>query len=177
MTKVSGVRRATGRERGEWFALLNKWGARGRPYREIADWLTGKHGISKWWAQKLIVEYEQERGVRDPGVRRNGTFEVSASKTLGVPVERTYDAFVNSRQRKRWLKDATMTLRDSRPGRSARFLWEDGSTRVTVAFLNKGSSKSTVAVSHDRITGAKKAQSAKARWRERLVELKSYLES
>lgn len=177
MAKVTGVQRVTGRERDEWFSLLDKWGARGREYREIADWLMGKHGVSKWWAQKLIVEYEQERGVRDPGVRRNGTFEVSASKTVGVPVERTFDAFVNSRQRKRWLTDATMTLRDSQPARSARFLWEDGSTRVTVAFLGKGSSKSTVAVLHDRITGAKKAQTIKARWRERLVELKSYLES
>lgn len=177
MAKVTGVRRATGRERDEWFSLLDRWGARGRPYREIADWLTGKHGVSKWWAQKLIVEYEQERRIRDPGVRRNGTFEVGASKTVGVPLQQAFDAFVNTRLRKRWLTDATMSLTDSRPGRSARFLWEDGSTRVTVSFLDKGSTKSTITVSHDRITGAKKAQSAKARWRERLVDLKSYLES
>lgn len=177
MTKVTGVRRATGRERDEWFALLDKWGAPGREYREIADWLTGKHGVSRWWAQKLIVEYEQERGLRRPGARRNGTFEVSASKTVAVPVEQAFAAFVNSRQRKRWLTDATMSLSDSRAGRSARFLWEDGSTRVSVAFEDKGPSKSTVSVSHDRITGAKHAQSAKARWRERLIELRSFLES
>lgn len=46
MAKVTGVRRATGRGRDEWFALLDRWGAVGRPYREIADWLTAKHGIS-----------------------------------------------------------------------------------------------------------------------------------
>jgi hypothetical protein len=177
MAKLTGVRRATGRERDEWFALLDKWGAAGRAYREIADWLTGKHGISKWWAQKLIVEYEQERGVRPPGVRRNGTFEVSASKTVAVPIEQAFDAFINTRRRKRWLTDATMTLSDSKPGRSARFRWEDGSTRVNVAFERKGPSKSTVVVSHDQIIGAKQAQTAKARWKERLVELKSYVES
>ena len=115
--------------------------------------------------------------MRDPGVRRNGTFEVSASKTIGAPVERAFDAFVNSRRRKKWLTDATMTLRDSQPGRSARFLWEDGSTRVKVAFFDKGTSKSTVVVSHDRITSARQAQTAKARWKERLVDLKSSLES
>lgn len=177
MEKITGVRRATGRERDEWFALLDKWSARGREYRAIADWLTNKHGLSRWWAQKIIVEYEQDRGVRDPGVRRNGTFEVGASKTVGVPVGQAFDAFVNTRRRKRWLTDATMSLSDSKPGRSARFQWEDGSTRVNVAFERKGPSKSTVVVSHDRITGAKKAQTAKTRWRERLVELKAYLES
>jgi len=177
MAKVTGVRRATGRERDEWFALLDAWGAVGRPYGEISEWLMGEHGLSRWWAQKLIVEYEQERGVRAPNVRRNGTFEVSASRTVGAPVESVFDAFVNTRRRKRWLTDATMSLSDSDPGRSARFLWEDGSTRVTVAFVDKGSSKSTLTVSHDRITAAKQAQRTKARWRQRLVELKSYVES
>jgi hypothetical protein len=177
MAKVTGVRRATGRERVEWFALLDRWGAPGRPYREIADWLMGKHGLSRWWAQKLIVEYEQERGVRDPGVRRNGTFEVSASRTVNVPIEKAFDAFINTRRRKRWLADATMSLSDSKPGRSARFEWEDGSSRVRVVFERKGPSKSTVVVSHDQIIGAKQAQTAKARWREQLVDLKSYIES
>jgi hypothetical protein len=177
MAKVTGVRRATGREHDEWFSLLDKWGARGREYREIADWLMDEHGVSKWWAQKLIVEYEQERGVREPGVRRNGTFEVGASKTLDVPVEQAFDAFVNARRRKRWLTDAAMTLSASEPDRSARFLWEDGTTRVTVAFLDKGSSRSTVSVSHDRITDAQWAQTTKENWRGRLVDLKSYLET
>jgi hypothetical protein len=177
MGHMTGVERATGRDRDGWFKVLDAWGAVGRSYREISDWLIGEHGLSRWWAQKLIVEYEQERGVRRPGVRRNGTFEVSASRTVAVPLGRVFDAFVNTRKRKRWLTDAAMSLSDSRPGRSARFLWEDGSTRVTVSFLDKGSSKSTVTVSHDRITAAKQAQREKARWKERLVELKSYLES
>src|ERR671914_460765 len=101
MEKMTGIRRATGRERDEWFALLDKSGARGREYREIADWLTDRHGLSRWWAQKLIVEYEQDRGVRQPGVRRNGTFEVTASKTVAVPCDRLFDAFVDSRRRRR----------------------------------------------------------------------------
>jgi hypothetical protein len=177
MAKVTGVQRATGRERVEWFSLLDKWGAKGREYREIADWLMDKHGVSKWWAQKLIVEYEQDRGVREPGVRRDGTFEVSATRTVAVPIEKAFDAFINTRRRRRWLTDATMSLSDSKPGRSAQFQWEGGSSRVNVTFERKGPSKCTVVVSHGRIIGAKHAQSAKARWRERLVDLKSYLEA
>lgn len=177
MPKIEGVQRATGRTRQQWFALLDAWGAVGRPYREIADWLTGEHGLSRWWAQKLIVEYEQERGVRDPGVRRGGTFEIGASKTIAAPVERVFDALVNTRERKRWLTDATMTLRHSEPHCSAQFLWQDGSTRVKVTLIDKGPSKTTVALSHDRITSARTAQMEKDRWKKRLVELKAYLEA
>jgi uncharacterized protein YndB with AHSA1/START domain len=177
MAQTDGVRRATGRDREGWFALLDEWGARGRPYREIAAWLTTEHELSKWWAQKLIVEYEQARGVRPPGVRRDGTFEVTASKTVAVPCERLYDAFVDARQRRRWLTDGRMSLRNSQPGRSARFDWDGGVTRVSVQFEDKGPSKSTVAVGHQRLAAARDAQTAKAAWRRRLAELKTFLET
>jgi hypothetical protein len=177
MGKMDRVRRATGRSREEWFAVLDAWGAAGRDFREISDWLTGEHKLSKWWAQKLIVEYEQERGIRPPGVRPNGTFEVSASKTLAVPVGNLFDAFVNTRERKKWLTDGKMSLRTSQAGRSARFDWEDGSTRVNVGFSDKGPSKSMVAVAHERLPDAEEAETTKAMWKERLAGLKSFLES
>ncbi|MGI8789582.1 MAG: DUF4287 domain-containing protein [Actinomycetota bacterium] len=177
MGNTSAVRRATGRDRGEWFVALDEWGAPGCSYREIAEWLTGEHDVSRWWAQKLIVEYQQERGLRPPGVRPNGTFEVSASRMVPVPVERLFGAFVNSHQRRKWLMDGRMSLRTSDPARSARFDWEDGSTRVNVGFIDRGTSKSTVAVAHERLTDVEQAQTTKANWKDRLTELKSFLES
>ena len=177
MPKTEAVRQATGRDRNEWFALLDDWGAPGRPYREIAAWLTGEHAVSRWWAQKLIVEYEQERGLRPPGIRPNGTFEVSASKTIGVPVDRLFDAFVDPRRRKRWLPDAEMSLRTSQDGRNARFDWGDGATRVNVTFEDRGPTRSMVAVAHERLSDPGEAARAKASWKERLAELKAHLES
>jgi uncharacterized protein DUF4287 len=177
MRKIGAVRRATGRDRDEWFAVLDAWGAAGRPYREIADWLMGEHDVSRWWAQKLIVEYQQARGLRSPGVRPDGTFEVSASKTMAVPVKRLSDAFINTRQRKKWLTDGTMSLRTSQSGRSARFNWDDGSTRVNVGFIARGPSKSMVALAHERLADADEAETTKAMWKERLADLKSFLES
>jgi uncharacterized protein DUF4287 len=176
MRKIDAVRRATGRDRDEWFAVLDAWGAAGRPYRQIADWLMGEHDVSRWWAQKLIVEYQQARGLRPPGVRPDGTFEVSASKTMAVPVKRVFDAFVNTRQRKKWLTDGTMSLRTSQPRRSARFNWDDGSTRVNVGFIARGPSKSMVALAHERLADADEAETTKAMWKERLADLKSFLE-
>ena len=176
MAQMTGVERATGRDRAEWFALLDEWGAAGRPYKEISEWLTGEHDLSRWWAQKLIVEYEEARGIREPGARRNGTYEVGASKTVAVPVTRAFDAFVDSRKRNRWLTDGKMLVARSEPGRSARFWWQDGSSRVSVTFEDKGSSKATVTVIHNGLPNAKRAQAMKAKWRARLNELKSYLE-
>jgi uncharacterized protein YndB with AHSA1/START domain len=177
MVKIDGVTRGTGRSRAEWFTVLDRWGAPGRPYKEIAEWLTGTHGLSKWWAQKLIVEYEQARGVREPNVRRDGTFEVGASKTVAVPVEALYAAFVDGRRRTRWLPEAPLELIERRAHARARFNWDGGATRVTATFTAKGPGKATVVVTHDRLPDARAAATTKAVWREGLAALKSALES
>ena len=171
-----GMRRATGRDRGGWFAVLDAWGAAGRPYREVAAWLTGEHGLSSWWAQKLIVEYEQARGLRAAGVRPDGTFTVGASKTVAVPAERLYAAFVDAEVRELWLPGAAMRERTSQPGRSARFDWDDGATRVNVSVAAAGEARSQAAVEHERLPDARAAEEAKAYWRERLDVLKTVLE-
>jgi uncharacterized protein YndB with AHSA1/START domain len=57
-------------------------------------------------------------------------FTVWASRTIAVPVEAAFDAFVDSRRRKSWLTDGTMSPRTSQPGRTARFDWENASTRL-----------------------------------------------
>ncbi|MDQ3953278.1 MAG: DUF4287 domain-containing protein [Actinomycetota bacterium] len=177
MSTNEGVRRATGRSRDDWFAALDEWGAPGRPYRTIAGWLVDEHGLSRWWAQKLVVEYEQERGLREPGVRPGGTFEVTASKTVPAPVDRVYAVFVDGRRRRGWLRDGTMSLRTAQPGRSARFDWDDGTTRVSVAFAAKGAGKSTVAVAHERLPDAGAAEKAKTLWKERLAALAVYCDT
>lgn len=173
---TSGIERATGRDRDEWFRVLDEWGAPERPYRDIAGWLTGEHGMSNWWAQKLIVEYEQARGLREPGVRPDGTFEAGVSKTLAVPAERAYAAFTEPQLRSRWLPGESLTERaGSRPGRLVRFDRADG-TRVVVQFDVQPSGKCAVAVQHQRLPDVEAAEAAKSYWRERLADLKSLLE-
>jgi uncharacterized protein YndB with AHSA1/START domain len=171
----AGMRRATGRDRGEWFAVLDQWGAAGRPYREIADWLVAEHELSKWWAQKLIVEYEEARGLRDPGIRRDGTFEVGASKTVAVPVARLFAAFVDAKLRGRWLPG--ITVHETKPQKTdaLRLDWKDGVSRVVVTFAG-GAGKSQVSVQHQRLRDAKSAAEMKSFWRERLAALKTLLE-
>ena len=171
-----GMRRSTGRGRAEWFAVLDAWGAAGRPYREIADWLTSEHGLSNWWSQKLIVEYEEARGLRPPGVRRDGRFEVGASKSVAVPLDRLFALFVDAELRERWLPGAAVRETASRQGESVRFDWQDGATRVVATFMATGDARSQVTVQHQRLPDAETAQAMKGYWRERLGALKSVLE-
>lgn len=170
----TALRDATGRDYAEWFAALDEWDTAGRAYREIADWLTAQ-GVSNWWAQKLIVEYEQARGLRQPGVRAGGTFTGGASKTIAVPVERLFAAFTDPSVRDRWLPDLTLSERSSRPGRSVRFDVSDGA-RLSVTFDAKGDTKAGVAVEQERLPDTEAADHAKAAWRERLTVLKHLLE-
>ena len=170
------LRRTTGRDRAEWFAMLDAWGAGGRPYREIADWLKTEHGLSNWWAQKLIVEYEEARGLRDPGVRRDGSFEVSASRTIDAGIDDVLDAFVLPGARDRWLPGVAIGEVD-RDAARLRFAWTDGGSRVTASLSRASVGKTLVVVQHDRLRDPKAAETMKVFWRERLTELKRVVEA
>lgn len=74
---------ATGRGRADWHALLDAAGAQEWKHPVIAAWLHAEHGVDGWWAQGITVGYEQAIGRRLPGQSADGTFSVSATKTVG----------------------------------------------------------------------------------------------
>jgi hypothetical protein len=167
----------TGRTWDEWFALLDAWDAVRRPHPEIARWLMQEHGVGGWWAQGVTVAYEQARGLRAPGQRRDGSWEVTATKTVAVPVDRLSAAFTDPELRERWLPGASFEVRTVRPGRSIRANWDDGSTRLDIGFTAIGHAKSQVAVAHQRIPDPGTADRLRAFWRERVAVLKQVLEA
>ena len=169
------IRRRTGRGWEEWFDLLDDWGAAERRHKEIAAWLR-EHGTDGWDAQSVTVSYERARGMRAVGERTDG-FSITASKTVAVPVDRLYDAFVERSQRRRWLPKDELRERTATKPKSARFDWADGETRVVVGFIAKGDAKSTVALEHERLPDAEEAERMKAFWRERVAALKEVLET
>jgi hypothetical protein len=176
-TSDEKIRERTGRGWEEWFALLDDWGAAGRSHREIARWLAEQMGIHPlaWNAQAITASYELTRGLREVGEKDDG-FAITASKTVAVPVDRLYEAVVSEAARTAWLPDARLSERTATRPKSARFDWEDGPTRVNVTFLDRGESKSTIAVEHRRLADAGDADRMKTYWRERLATLKSALE-
>jgi len=172
------IRERTGRGWEEWFDLLDEWGAADKSHREIARWLAGQQGIHPlaWNAQAIAGSYERARRGRQVGEHEDG-FTVTASKTVAVPIERLYEAFVDPILRERWLPDGDLRERTTIEPRSARFDWGDGASRVHVAFASKGDAKSTAALSHERLPDGAEAARMKAFWRERVAGLKQELEA
>jgi uncharacterized protein YndB with AHSA1/START domain len=170
------VLKATGKTWEEWNALLDEWGATGHTHTEIATYVHDVLGVPDWWSQSVTVVYERTRGMRVKYQGPDG-FSISASKTVAVPVGVLFEAFVDDVERKRWLPDGGLSLRTAQENRTARFDWEDGTTRVNVGFTGKGPSKSSVALAHERLADADHAETMKAMWKERLADLKTLLES
>ena len=177
VTSDEAIRQRTGRGWEEWFDLLDEWGAAELPHREIARRVAAELGSEPlaWHAQAIAVSYERARGLRVVGERSDG-FAVTAQRTVAVPVERLFDAFVDRSQRGRWLPEDELRERTATKPKSARFDWADGETRVNVTFLAKGDASGTVAVEHARPADAEEAERMKAYWRERLTALKAQLE-
>ncbi len=176
-TSDEKIRQRTGRGWEEWFAMLDEWGAADRPHREIARWLAEQQGAVPlaWNVQAIVGGYELTRGLREVGEKEDG-FAVTASRTVAVPAERLYDAFVDPSVRERWLPDAQLSERTAAQAKSARFDWSGGTTRVNVTFLARDERKSTVALEHRRLADAGEAARLKTYWRERLMALKELLE-
>jgi hypothetical protein len=176
-TSDDTIRQRTGRGWEEWFDLLDEWGAAEQPHREIARRVAAELGLEPlaWNVQAVVVSYERARGGRAVGEHPEG-FSVTASKTVAVPVERLYDAFVEESRRARWLPVGELRERTATRPKSARFDWGEGETRVIVGFDSKDQAKSTVALEHARLANAEEAARMKTFWRERLSALKSQLE-
>ncbi|MFL5842324.1 MAG: hypothetical protein ACJ77Z_17900 [Thermoleophilaceae bacterium] len=177
VTSDESIRRRTGRGWEEWFDLLDEWGAAQRPHREIARWVAERLEIEPlgWSAQAVTVSYERARGLRAVGEHADG-FAITASKTVAVPVDRLYDAFVDESLREHWLPDGDLRERTATKPKSARFDWGDSETRVIVGFTAKGDEKSALALQHERLADAAEAERMKAYWRERVAALKEVLE-
>jgi hypothetical protein len=158
-TSDERIRERTGRGWEEWFDRIDEWGE--LTHREIARRIAAELSIDPlaWNAQAITMSYERTRGGRLPGQRDDG-FAVTATKTLPVPVEQLFDAF---------LAQAELSERTSTRPRSARFDW--GDSRVNAVFTAKGEASSSVSVEHRRLADPDEAERMKAFWRERLTQL------
>jgi uncharacterized protein YndB with AHSA1/START domain len=171
------IRQRTGRGWEEWFDVIDEAGLADRPHREIARWVAELQGAVPlaWSVQAVTVSYERARGGRAIGQHPDG-FEITASRTMAVPADRLFEAFVDKGERDAWLKDTELRQRTATKPRSARFDWGDGPSRVHVTFQAKGEARSTVTVEHARLPDANSAARMKAWWRDRLTTLKELLD-
>lgn len=175
-TTDEAIRRATGRPHAEWFEILDAWGATARTHTEIARWVHETQGVGSWWSQSITVDYERARGMRAQHQMVSG-FSVSVTRTMAGDPEALLGAFTDVSRRERWLPGAPMTPRPTRAKRTARFDWGDPPSRVVVTIDPKDTGRSTVTVSHEKLSDATAAESMKAYWRAALDDLRRQAEA
>ncbi len=84
---------ATGKSPDEWFAILDAADATALSHPEIVS-IVSDYGAPPWWRQNVAVRYEQARGMRLPGQRADGTFDVNKSRALALDQHAALDAIL-----------------------------------------------------------------------------------
>ena len=169
------VKAKTGKTWKEWFTILDEAGARKMTHQEIVKYINTRHGVGPWWQQMVTVTYEQHSGLRQQHEKPGG-YEISASRTLGVPLAKLYRAFANEKARLQWLPEDGLVVRKVTVNKSMRVTWVDDKTSLSIDFYPKGEDKSQVAVQHSKLPDAKSAAKMKAYWGKALDRLRGVLE-
>ncbi len=157
------MREATGRDRAEWFALLDQAGAATWTHKAIASWLVGEHGVDGWWAQGITVGYEQARGIRRPGQRQDGTYEASVSRTVALDTAAALRALAAIVTVRLDVDPLALNLTAKHP--TARFPLEGGEyVLATVSPLDDG--RSSIGLTWGRMPDGSRLAEVKARMRE-----------
>lgn len=149
---------ATGKGWAEWFALLDAAGATSWTHPQIAAWLKTEHQVPPWWCQSVTVGFEQARGMRLPGQRADGTFEVSASTTLRVAQQAALGAVVDA---------VSVALgaptSESHEAKYATARWKLQGREVLLATANPtNEGKTSVSLTHQRMPNPEQVAPAKA---------------
>lgn len=168
----AAVRKRTGKDWAEWFALLDSAGCAALDHKGIVAKVDAAGG-GDWWSQMITVAYERARGLRVKHQKTDG-FSVSASRTLPVSAATVFARWKDARKRKSWLPDP-LTITTATAAKSLRIAWGDGATRVEVNLYEKGPQKCQVSVEHNKLADAAAAERMKAFWGEALDRLKATL--
>ena len=169
------VQAKTGKTWKEWFAILDKAGAKKLTHQEIVKYLNTRQGVGPWWQQMVTVTYEQARGLREVH-QKPGGYEISVSRTINAPISKVYHAFANDKARNAWLPEEGLAVRKATPNKSMRVTWNDVKTSLEISFLSKGDNKSQVVVQHSKLPNAKASTTMKAYWGKALDRLRASLE-
>jgi hypothetical protein len=162
----AAIEKATGCTWERWVYALDRVKASEWPHPEIAKYVHEKYKVSDWWSQSVTVGYERIKGLRAHGQRRDGTYEVSKSKVIAVPVAKLYSAFSNPAVRSQWL-DVPLDVTTASKNKSIRGRFPDG-TPLDFGFYVKGDGKSQVALGHRKLKSAADATRLKSYWTEKL---------
>lgn len=174
---IPAIERASGRDWTSWLELFATQGAKDQGHAQIA--LIALAGLPAslqnphWWAQAVAIAFEQHVGLRVPGQGSDGSFRVSASRTLAGDHDAAIEAWVAAHSDlTEHLGCAVRKPRHSRTEKRSfwRFDLEDGG-RVEVSATPKGDDRVTIAVNHDGLASGEAIEDWRAHWKALLAQL------
>lgn len=188
-TTDEATRKKTGHGLEHWFAVLDVFGAAAKGHTASAAHLYEAHGIPGWYAQGITVAYERARGLREMNQSCAGTFQVSVSKTVPVPVAEVIDALKSAKRRAAWLADAAPGLAEALDAAFSgekprevktkgsdyawvRFPWPPAKVEIRITGKPKGAS---VVADNTDLAGAAQVEERRTQWRAALAGLARHL--
>ncbi len=191
----AAVRKATGKDWDEWFAVLDSEGADALPHKQIARLLNDKGYIaSSWWCQTVTVAYEYARGKRVVGRTESAGFEIGVQKTLPLTPAQAWDLLTQPEGLALWLgtvpclrweKGAAFAtaegtrgeIRSFTPGKHLRLTWQPphfATPSTLQVSLTPGGKKTALRFHQENLPSAEAREQMRAHWRDvfqKLAEL------
>ena len=167
----------TGKTMEDWFLTLDKKGAQKKDANGIytlIQSIAGLKPLGEWNMGLLGTSYQWSRGLRERG-QKGKEFEIGVSKTVNVPLTILYKSLTDDKIRTKWCKEK-IEFTKTTLNKSARAVWSDQETRLSIDFYPKGTDKSQIVVQHLKIPDSKKAATLKTYWGKTLDVLKEILE-
>ena len=165
----AAVKARTGKTWAEWFAVLDKAGAKAMSHKEIVKLLGARYKLAGWWSQTVTVGYERAKGLRALHQTASG-FNASVSRTLAAGLDQLFEAWDEARTRGSFLKEAiAVTTRN--PGKNMRFAWDKDGGRVEVRFTAKGPEKATITIDHMGLASSAAVKRVKTFWADTLEKM------
>ena len=169
----AAIASGTGRTWDAWLTYLESVGADQLDHQGIVA-LAAAHGAPSWWRQMIAVTYEQHIGRRVPGQRGDGSFSVSASRTLPGPLDGALARWVEVVGHPDELSGVAIETRPETTRTEKWRYWRctlaDGS-RVAVNISMKAPDKPVVSVQHDQLESDDLGEHWRAHWKAILRDL------
>lgn len=159
----ASLREATGRSWEQWREVIDAWPGHTDGHAAVARHLVEEHGVPGWWAQTITVGWERISGRRRTHQRADGTFEVTAARTVAIDADLIRSLLRSDAGRAAMFPGYETELR-SRPGtKDVRFALGPG---MALASLDpKGNGRTQVSVAFSKLPDGRDLDRWKAYWK------------
>lgn len=173
--KAAAITDATGLPWTRWAQILNDAGGAQLTHKQLAEVAHAAMPApvvnGGWWAQSVAVAYEQWIGRRVPGQAHDGTFQVSATRTVQGEMQEVFDRWCKHAENVTELDGTAIKDTPRISGTAKRLHWGvtlvDGS-RGSVDVSQKSADKVLVSASQVNLNAADQVDRWRAAWKEHL---------